>query len=86
VSLKVGSEITIEGNEPWFTEHHSKANSSASTSKGYFLIGVQSYSNVSFSIKASTHMHNGSKEDGTTSAHLEYEQLYLGPQDEDVLL
>lgn len=85
-SLKAGSEITIEGDEPWFAEHHAKANRSASTSKGYFLIGVHSYSDVTFSIAASTRVHDSVAEDGTASASLQYEQLFLGPQDKDVLL
>jgi hypothetical protein len=52
-SLKLGSVITIEGNEPWFYEHHGPKSSdnndddeedeeddNRAISRGYFIIGV----------------------------------------------
>lgn len=79
-SLKIGSDIIIEGDEPWFGE------SQEATSRGYFLIGVHSYASATFAITATTVTHNSLREDGTNATSLEIEQLYLGVQETDAIV
>ena len=75
-SLKVSSEIIIEGDEPWFIEHSQlKKNSTKPTSIGYFLIGIQSYESVEFAISVKT-VQNSLKK--TNSTRIEVETLYQG--------
>jgi hypothetical protein len=91
-SLKLGSLITIEGNEPWFYEHHgTKANSQneededAAVSSGYYIIGVQSYSDVSYYIEAKTKIKSHFTFNATDKP-LNIKQLYLGTQDKNFLI
>ena len=46
------SDITIEGDEPWFSEN--KKESRNPTSIGYYLIAVHSYEDVEFAITVKT--------------------------------
>ena len=89
-SLKLGSVITIEGNEPYFYEHHSMSpddenSENAPVSRGYYLIGIQSYSDVSYIIKVQTTYMNHFSED-PNDRPLNAIQLYSGTQDKDYLL
>ena len=54
-AVKAASVISIEGNEPWFYEHHGQQlTDEKAVSRGYFYIGVQSYKNMSYSIEVAT--------------------------------
>ena len=80
-SFKVGSEITIEGNEPWFYEHHGKkvneAESDSFTSRGYFIIGIQSYYDVSYVIEVTTKYKDHFFKN-TTDRPIDAKQLFVG--------
>jgi hypothetical protein len=81
-TLKVASVITVEGNEPWFYEHHGK--DSTAVSRGYYYIGVQSYSNVSFTIEMTTSQKlSDNGKSVLFDTPLDLKQLYLGNQERD---
>lgn len=89
-SFKVGSVITIEGNEPWFYEHHGKAvnddtDTERATSRGYYIIGVQSYYDVSYVIEVTTKFKDHFFENESDKP-IDAKQLFVGLQDRDYLL
>lgn len=61
ISIKYGSQITIEGTEPYFSRHDksgkfkkpvNKGVPSVDVSAGYYIIGLHSFEDCTFSIEA----------------------------------
>jgi len=78
--MQSSSTITIEGDESWFEDHPitDEKGQLEPHSKGYFIIGVHSYTNVHYTIEATTKIREF---DATIESEpLNLRQLFLGSQ------
>jgi len=70
VSIKYASQITVEGTEPYFSQHDQRKKNDKNEgllpekSSGYYIIGLHSFTDCSFSIKASVAHRKFEKETG----------------------
>lgn len=88
IAIKKASRITISSTEEWFQKHKARVGGKELpiTSRGYYIIGVHSYADVSFSIAARTLVSDGFESISQKERPLDIEKLFGGDHPHEVVL